>query len=119
MSMICENTYVVKNNKLKDFLNHLLSRRDEMRINGIKTVYSNSEYTLLVFDSNGDPHYYPDFTNDYVIGETSFEHWPDTYTKCYDCLQTPIAKLIKDKILFPKIGDKKRAEIINAIEYTV
>lgn len=118
MSMICENTYIVENEKLERFLKNLENNRDQIRINGIKEVFTDSKYTVVLFDSNGEPNNYDGFDNDsYFIGETNYLDGEAPYT--YGREQgLPIEVMINQKKLFADLNDTQRQTLLSNIAYS-
>lgn len=119
MSMICENTYIVENEKLERFLKTLEDNRDLIRINGIKQVFTDSKYTVVLFDSNGEPNNYDGFDNDsYYIGETSYLDGEAPYTYGQEP-GLPIEVMICQKKLFPDLTEIQRQTLLSNISYSV
>lgn len=73
MSMITENTIIIKTENYDLFLKDVESFGTERRISNIETVYKSSDYMVIVFDCNGDVPWEIDNTEcPYEVLETNY-----------------------------------------------
>lgn len=73
MSMITENTMIIKTENYDLFLKDVESFGTERRISNIETVYKSSDYMVIVFDCNGDAPWEIDNTEcPYEVLETNY-----------------------------------------------
>lgn len=117
MSVIFENTLVCKvdnlpeiKRKLKEYVGHSLVEH-----------YKDKDHALISFDTNGDFEYFGDgpllTSDEYLIKEVCSED-QDICTKYGDTeIKRRVSSFIKNGIIFPKLTDEKRNNLIHNIRY--
>lgn len=117
MSVIIENTIVCKlenlptiKHKLRDYVGHSLVEH-----------YKDKEHALISFDTRGDIDFFADgpllSSDEYLIKETMNEEG-DLSTIYGDTeIGQRISFFIKEGLIFPKISEKKKKQLISNIKY--
>ncbi len=116
MSMITENTIVVKANLEQQLLADAAKYANTYhRVSGFNRVYSNNEIVVYVFDANGDsPWEVESDTVEYLALETDYLDGDDPWTRIdgKDCDIT-IAEWLKEKI-----PEEEYVKVVESISYS-
>ena len=121
MSMITENTIVVRTEDIDAFMAALKKQKEEHGgIENSRKVFKNDEVAIFVFDCNGQPFVIEKDVNwlvletNFLDGDEYYTQWFNEETGCYEDTDTTADELIKQML-----DEKSYAIVKEKIRYTV
>lgn len=120
MSCITENTIVIKNEDIDKFENAINDNRNKYGwIGNSKSIFSNNEYSIFVFDCNGEPLAIEEQIG-FLVLETNYLDGESLHTQVYDSKTKKIrdARYRARHWIKKMIGDASFNAIRNKLVYT-